>query len=65
MFVPFTFLAFWSFSKADKAGIGKTMLTLLALFALGCLIAWGTEVVQGKLPKAVSSKIRSIVVKNS
>ncbi len=50
MFVPFAFLAFWSFSKADKAGIGKTMLALLALFALGCLIAWGTEVVQGKLP---------------
>lgn len=50
MFVPFTFLAFWSFSKADKTGVVKTMLALLALFALGCLIAWGTELVQSKLP---------------
>lgn len=49
MFLPFPILAFWSLAK-KRTGVVKTLLVLAGLYALGCLIAWGTEYVQGLLP---------------
>ena len=49
MFLPFPILAFFSI-HLKKAGLLKTVLLLAALFALGCLIAWGTELVQDLIP---------------
>ncbi len=49
MFIPFPVLAYWSFSP-KRITIVKMLLMLAAIFAAGCLIAWGTEYVQGKLP---------------
>lgn len=49
MFLPFPVLAFWSL-RLRRKGVIKTLLILVAIFALGCLIAWGTEYVQGMLP---------------
>ena len=49
MFLPFPVLAFWSLRPARR-GVVKTILILVAVFLVGCLIAWGTEYVQSKLP---------------
>lgn len=49
MFLPFPFLAYKSL-RLTRNGVVKTLLILVALFAVGCFIAWGTEYVQSKLP---------------
>jgi len=49
MFLPFPPLAYWSIGLSRK-GVFNTLLILVGLFVLGCLIAWGTEYVQSKLP---------------
>ena len=49
MFRPFPPLAFWSL-RLTRKGLVKALLILIGLFVLGCLIAWGTEFVQSKLP---------------
>ena len=49
MFLPFPVLAFWSLLPARR-GVVKTIIILVAIFITGCLIAWGTEFVQSKLP---------------
>ncbi|MBO4671816.1 MAG: VanZ family protein [Bacteroidales bacterium] len=49
MFFPFPVLALLSL-RLKRAMIWKLILILVVLFVLGCLIAWGTEYVQGKLP---------------
>ena len=49
MFLPFPILAFFSLPIKRK-GVVRTLLVLVAIFLLGCLIAWGTEWVQGMLP---------------
>ena len=49
MFLPFPILAFWSL-RLRRKGLVKTLLVLVAIFIVGCLIAWGTEYVQSKLP---------------
>ena len=49
MFMPFPSLAFWSL-RPRRLSVVKTLLVLVILFAAGCLIAWGTEYVQGLLP---------------
>lgn len=49
MFLPFPSLAFWSL-RPGRFGVVKTLLILIVIFAVGCLVAWGTEYVQGLLP---------------
>ena len=49
MFLPFPFLAYWSFSP-KRITVVRTVLMLVCIFVVGCLIAWGTEFVQSKLP---------------
>lgn len=49
MFLPFPVLAYCSL-RLERKGVVKTILVLVAIFAVGCLIAWGTELVQSKLP---------------
>jgi VanZ family protein len=49
MFLPFPILAYFSLPIRRK-GVVKTLLVLVAIFLVGCLIAWGTERVQGLLP---------------
>ena len=49
MFLPFPVLAIFSF-RLSKPGVVKTLLILVGLFILGCLIAYGTEYIQSKLP---------------
>lgn len=49
MFLPFPFLAFFSF-PLRKAGVMKSLLLVIGLFAMGCLLACGTEYIQSKLP---------------
>ncbi len=49
MFLPFPVVAFFSF-PLKKAGVVKTLLLIVGIFAVGCLLAWGTEYVQSKLP---------------
>ena len=48
MFFPFPFLVFFSFGKrGNKAW--KAILKTLLVFAVGCVLAGVTEIVQGKL----------------
>ena len=49
MFLPFPVLAFFSLS-IRRGGVVKTILVLVAVFIVGCALAWGTEYIQGKLP---------------
>ncbi len=49
MFLPFPLLSFYSFESGRRSFM-KTFLLLVALFVLGCLLAWGTELIQSKLP---------------
>ena len=49
MFLPFPVLAFFSL-RIRHGGVVKTMLLLVLVFIVGCLLAWGTEYIQGKLP---------------
>lgn len=49
MFMPFPVLAFWSLTM-KRLSLPKTFLAFAVIFAVGCLIAWGTEYVQGLLP---------------
>ena len=49
MFLPFPALAFLSF-RTRNMSIGATVGLIVLIFAVGCLIAWGTEYVQGMLP---------------
>ncbi|MBP5720537.1 MAG: VanZ family protein [Bacteroidales bacterium] len=49
MFLPFPVVAFFSF-PLKKAGVLKSILLIVAMFVVGCLLAWGTEYVQSKLP---------------
>ena len=49
MFLPFPVVALLSF-KLKKPAILKLILIVVLLFIIGCLIAWGTEYVQGLLP---------------
>jgi VanZ family protein len=48
MFLPFPVLALLSF-KLKRPAILKLILIIVLLFIIGCLIAWGTECVQGML----------------
>ena len=41
MFLPF---------PIRRGGVVKTILVLVAVFIVGCALAWGTEYIQGKLP---------------
>ena len=49
MFLPFPVLAFWSLVKRRRTVVA-TLLILACLYVVGCLLAWGTEYVQGMLP---------------
>ena len=49
MFLPFPVLAFFSLWP-KRPGVLNTLLAIVLLFALGCLMAWGTEYYQGMLP---------------
>lgn len=49
MFLPFPVLVFFSF-RLSGTGVVKSLLLIIAIFAVGCLLAWGTEYVQGMLP---------------
>lgn len=49
MFFPFPVLTFFSL-KLNEPRILIVLLSIVGIFALGCLIAWGTEYVQGLLP---------------
>jgi VanZ family protein len=49
MFLPFPVVTFFSF-PLKKSGVVRTMLLIIGVFVVGCLIAWGTEYVQSKLP---------------
>ncbi len=49
MFLPFPFLTFNSLRPAHR-GVAVTLLIIIGLLAVGCLIAWGTEFIQSKLP---------------
>ena len=49
MFLPFPVLVFFSF-RLSGTGVVKSLLLIIAIFAVGCLFAWGTEYVQGLLP---------------
>ena len=49
MFLPFPILALFGF-KLKKPAVVKIVLIVVGLFIIGCLLAWGTEYVQGKLP---------------
>ena len=49
MFLPFPVLAYWSLRLARNSVV-KTLIILVAIFIVGCLLAWGTEFVQSKLP---------------
>ena len=49
MFMPFPVLAFFSL-RIRHGGVIKTILLLVVVFVTGCLLAWGTEYIQGKLP---------------
>ncbi|MCR5325389.1 MAG: VanZ family protein [Bacteroidales bacterium] len=49
MFLPFPVLALLSF-KLKKPAILKIILIIVMLFFVGCMIAWGTEYMQGLLP---------------
>ncbi|MBO7604542.1 MAG: VanZ family protein [Bacteroidales bacterium] len=49
MFLPFPVLAFFSL-RLSRGGVVKTLLVLVAVFIVGCGLAWGTEYIQSKLP---------------
>lgn len=49
MFLPFPILAFFSLDM-KRFGVVRTLIIIVLLFGLGCLMAWGTEYYQGKLP---------------
>ena len=49
MFLPFPVLVFFSF-RLSGTGVVKSLLLIIAIFAVGCLLAWSTEYVQGMLP---------------
>ena len=49
MFLPFPILALFGF-KLKRPAVVKIVLIVVGLFIIGCLLAWGTEYVQGKLP---------------
>ncbi|MBO6170428.1 MAG: VanZ family protein [Bacteroidales bacterium] len=49
MFLPFPVLSYFSFD-VRKAGPVPAMLLLVCMFALGCLLAWGTELIQSRIP---------------
>lgn len=49
MFLPFPALTFFSLRMA-KPGVVKVLLVIIGIFIVGCLLAWGTEYVQGMLP---------------
>lgn len=49
MFLPFPILTFFSIGSG-RPGVVKTLFIIVLLFGAGCLMAWGTEVYQGKLP---------------
>lgn len=49
MFIPFPFLAFFSYED-KKASVWKVLLVLVLIFSIGCLVAGATEYIQGLLP---------------
>ena len=49
MFLPFPVVTFFSL-RMKGAGVLRTILIIICLFALGCFLAWGTEYIQSKLP---------------
>lgn len=49
MFLPFPVLAFYSLGTR-RFSVLKTVTSIVVLFGIGCLMAWGTEYYQGKLP---------------
>ncbi len=49
MFLPFPVLAFLSF-RTGRMGAGAKLGLVVAIFAVGCLLAGATEYVQGLLP---------------
>lgn len=48
MFLPFPILSYLSFDHQGKKW-WKSLLFVLASLGVGCLVAWGTELVQGQL----------------
>ena len=52
MFVPFPFLAFFSFEDRNKT-FWQVLLILILIFSAGCLVAGATEYIQGLLPHRV------------
>ena len=49
MFFPFPILAFLSF-RTKNMSVEATLGVIVLIFAVGCLLAWSTEFVQGLLP---------------
>ena len=47
MFFPFAVLGMLSFRRV---GVVRTLMLIVGLYLSGCLMAWGTEYVQGLLP---------------
>ena len=56
MFLPFPVLAFLCF-RTDKMGIGAVVGLIVLIFAVGCLLAWSTEYVQGFLPYSTQDSV--------
>ena len=49
MFLPFPVLAYLSFGKADAGGV-RMVGGILLIFFIGCVLAAGTELLQGFIP---------------
>ena len=49
MFLPFPILAYLAYDHLTNT-LGPAILSALATFVLGALLAYGTEYIQGKLP---------------